>query len=184
MTEHLIIEDIKNGNNSQLAEIYKAYRSEFVGWASSHYQCDKEEARDIYQASIITLYDNIINEKLKQLNGSVKTYLFAIGKNKIMELRRADKKFDFTQEIHSIDIEDAPDLEKSQKERQLKVVQRCLEKLGEPCRTMLELYYYHETGLDKLAEMLHYKNTDTMKNLKSRCLLRLRELVTQELEKH
>jgi len=65
MTEPLIIEEIKNGNNSQLAEIYKAYRGEFVGWASRHFQCDKEEARDIYQASIITLYDNIINEKLK-----------------------------------------------------------------------------------------------------------------------
>src|SRR6516164_3090758 len=119
MTEPLIIEEIKNGNNTQLAEIYKAYRNEYVSWASGHYQCEKEEARDIYQACIITLYDNIVNEKLQQLNGSVKTYLFAIGKNKIMELRRADKKFDFTQEIHSIDIEDAPDLEKSQKERQL-----------------------------------------------------------------
>lgn len=184
MTEPLIIEEIKNGNNTQLAEIYKAYRSEFVGWASSHYQCDKEEARDIYQASIITLYDNIINERLKQLNGSVKTYLFAIGKNKIMELRRADKKFDLTQEVQHMDLPDEVDEEKAQKERHLKIVQRCLQQLGEPCRTMLELYYYHDTGLDSLAEMLHYKNGDTVKNLKSRCLLRLRELVTQELKKH
>ncbi len=185
MTEPLIIEEIKNGNNTQLAEIYKAYRSEFVGWASSHYQCDKEEARDIYQASIITLYDNIINEKLQQLNGSVKTYLFAIGKNKIMELRRADKKFDLTREAQDMDVADEVDEEKLQKEKHLKVVQHCLLKLGGALsRTMLELYYYHDTGLDSLAEMLHYKNGDTVKNLKSRCLLRLRELVTQELKKH
>jgi RNA polymerase sigma factor (sigma-70 family) len=184
MIEPLIIEEIKNGNNTQLAEIYKAYRSEFVGWASNNYQCDKEEARDIYQASVITLYDNIINEKLQQLNGTVKTYLFAIGKNKIMELRRADKKFDFSQEVQNMDIVDEPNSEKQEKERRLKIVQHCLEKLGEPCRTMLELYYYHQTGLDSLAEMLHYKNGDTVKNLKSRCLLRLRELVTQELKKH
>jgi len=184
MTEPLIIEEVKNGNNTQLAEIYKAYRSEFVGWAGSHYQCDKEEARDIYQASIITLYDNIINEKLLQLNGSVKTYLFAIGKNKIMELRRADKKFDLSKEIEHLELADEVDEEKLQKEKHLKIVQHCLEKLGEPCRTMLELYYYHDTGLDSLAEMLHYKNGDTVKNLKSRCLLRLRELVTQELKKH
>jgi len=184
MTEPLIIEEIKNGNNTQLAEVYKAYRSEFVGWASSHYQCDKEEARDIYQASIITLYDNIVKEKLQQLNGSVKTYLFAIGKNKIMELRRTDKKFDLTLDVKNINIEDQPDNEKQLKEKQLKVVQQCLAKLGEPCRTMLELYYYNATGLDELAGMLHYKNGDTVKNLKSRCLLKLRELVTQELKKH
>src|SRR5258708_39689823 len=100
--EPLIIQKMKNGNNTQLAEIYKAYRSEFVGWAGSHYQCDKEEARDIYQASVITLYDNIIKERLQQLNGSVKTYLFAIGRNKIMELRRADKKFDLSQEVQNL----------------------------------------------------------------------------------
>jgi len=86
--------------------------------------------------------------------------------------------------VQNLDVVDEPDDEKQQKERQLKIVQHCLEKLGEPCRTMLELYYYHETGLDTLAEMLHYKNGDTVKNLKSRCLLRLRELVTQELKKH
>jgi len=76
----LIIEEIKNGNNTQLAEIYKAYRSEFVGWASSP-TCDKEEPRYL-SGQHHHLYDNIINEKLQQLNGSVKTYLFAVGKNK------------------------------------------------------------------------------------------------------
>jgi RNA polymerase sigma factor (sigma-70 family) len=184
MTEPLIIDEIKNGNNAQLAEVYRAYRAEFVGWASSHFQCDKEEARDIYQASIITLYDNIIKEKLQQLNGSVKTYLFAIGKNKIMELRRADKKIDASRDVENIDLPDEPDNEKQLKERHLQIVQRCLEKIGEPCRTMLELYYYHNTGLEALAETMHYKNSDTVKNLKSRCLLRLRELVTEELKKH
>src|SRR6478736_7617851 len=123
MIEPLIIQEIKNGNNTQLAEINKAYRSEFVGWASINYQCDKEEARDIYQASVIALYDNIINEKLQQLNGSVKTYLFAIGKNKIMELRRADKKFDLSQDAKNLDLVDEPDDEKQLKERQLKIVQ-------------------------------------------------------------
>ena len=184
MNEPLIIQEIKSGNNNQLAEIYKAYRSEFVGWASSHFQCTKEEARDIYQASIITMYDNIIHEKLQQLNGSAKTYLFAIGKNKIMELRRADKKFDLNQEVQNIEIADEVDDEKQQKEKHLKIVQHCMEKLGEPCRTMLELFYYHNTDLNKLAETLHYKNGDTVKNLKSRCLFRLRELVTEELKKH
>jgi RNA polymerase sigma-70 factor (ECF subfamily) len=184
MHEALIIEQIKNGNKKELAEIYKAYRSEFVAWACSHYQCSKEEARDIYQSSIISFYDNIMREKLQQLNGSVKTYLFAIGKNKIMELRRADKKFDLSADVQNMDLEDVPDQESVQKESQLRIVQSCLERLGEPCRTMLELYYFHETGLESLAELLHYKNGDTVKNLKSRCLTRLRELVTRELKKH
>ncbi len=184
MNEALIIEQIKNGNKKELAEVYKAHRTEFVSWATRHYQCNPDEARDIYQASIIAFYDNIVKEKLQHLNGSVKTYLFAIGKNKILELRRADKKFEGDQAGEEFDVEDVLDTEQEGKEFHLKVIQQCLEKLGDPCKTMLELYYHHQTGLEELAEKLHYKNGDTVKNLKSRCLIRLRELVTLELKKH
>lgn len=184
MRESLIIEEIKNGNKKELADIYKAHRSEFVSWATRHYQCSPEEARDIYQASIIIFYDNIVKEKLQHLNGSVKTYLFAIGKNKIMELRRADKKFVPEPASDDFDIADVTDVDSARKELHLQVIRQCLEKLGDPCKTMLELYYFHETGLEELATKLHYKNSDTVKNLKSRCLLRLRELVTLELKKH
>jgi RNA polymerase sigma-70 factor (ECF subfamily) len=183
MSETLVIEEIKKGNYQQLTEIYKAHRNEFIGWATSHYQCTKEEARDVYQASIITLYDNIVQEKLVHLNGSAKTYLFAVGKNKIMELRRADKRMGSHIDVEDIDIADS-DSSESEKEKYLKIVQKCLQRLGEPCRTMLELFYYHNTDLNQLAETLHYKNADTVKNLKSRCLLRLREMVTEELKKH
>jgi RNA polymerase sigma-70 factor (ECF subfamily) len=155
-----------------------------VGWATSHYKCTHEEARDIYQSSIIAFYDNIIQEKLQQLNGSVKTYLFAIGKNKILELRRAEKKLDFNFVVEEQDLEDVPDSAPAEKEFNLTAVERCLEQLGEPCRTMLELYYYHGTGLEELALTMHYKNSDTVKNMKSRCLSRLRELVTRVIHKH
>jgi RNA polymerase sigma factor (sigma-70 family) len=184
MSEPVMIEEIKNGNKKELADIYKAYRNEFVSWATGHYQCTRDEARDIYQASIITFYDNIMRERLLQLNGSVKTYFFAIGKNKILELRRSDKKFDLNTDVQEVDLTDEPDHEMQWKEGNLDLVRKCLEKLGEPCRTMLELYYYHETGLEDLAQMLHYKNSDTVKNLKSRCLMRLRELVTEQSKKH
>jgi len=42
--------------------------------------------------------------------------LFAIGKNKIMELRRADKKFDLSKEIEHLELADEVDEEKLQKE--------------------------------------------------------------------
>ncbi|MEK6780526.1 MAG: sigma-70 family RNA polymerase sigma factor [Bacteroidota bacterium] len=184
MRESVIIEEIKNGNKKELADIYKAYRNEFVNWATNHYTCSYEEARDIYQSSIIIFYDNIIKDKLQHLNGSVKTYLFAIGKNKILELRRADKKFTPDLAIDDLDVVDIKDGEPERKELQLQIIQNCLEKLGDPCRTMLELYYFHEMGLPELAEKLHYKNSDTAKNLKSRCLQRLRELVTIEMKNH
>lgn len=184
MREALIINEIKNGNKKELANIYKTYRAEFINWATTNYKCNPEEARDIYQASIIVFYDNILKEKLLTLSGSVKTYLFAIGKNKILELRRSDKKFDLRVESENLEIEDVPDFEKTLKETHFKAVQKSLEKLGEPCRTMLEFYYFHNNSMEELAHKLGYKNAETVKNLKCRCLMRLRELVTFELKQH
>lgn len=172
-----VIEMIKNGDKKPLAEVYKTYRSEFVNWAASHFTCSRDEARDVYQAVIITFYDNIQTRKLEHLNGSLKTYLFAIGKYKILELRRSDTKFNLQTAVEDMELEEVKDWEQEKKENDLLMIERGLVKLGEPCKTILELYYLHGMGLDELASHLNYKNSDTIKNIKCRCLIKLRQLV-------
>ena len=65
----------------------------FISWLTNKFNCSEDEARDVYQFAVMTLYDNIKNEKLLELNSSVKTYLFAIGKHKILEQKKASIKF-------------------------------------------------------------------------------------------
>ncbi len=62
-------------------------------------------------------------------------------------------------------------------------VVRGLDKLGEPGRTILELYYYHGKSMEEIAKMLHYKNSATAKNLKYKCLLRLKKICQKEQKK-
>jgi len=52
--------------------------------------------------------------------------------------------------------------------------------LGEPGRTILELYYYHGKNMEEIAELLQYKNSATAKNLKYKSLLRLKKIVAEE----
>jgi RNA polymerase sigma factor (sigma-70 family) len=174
-----IIELIKQGDKQPLADVYKTYRTEFINWATAHYTCTRDEACDVYQAVIITLYDNIKNRKLEHLNGTIKTYLFAIGKYKILELRRADSKFNIQATVDEIELAEVHDWEQEKKESDLYRVELAMQKLGEPCKTMLELYYLHGMGFDELAKHLNYKNSGTIKNLKCRCLARLRQIVNQ-----
>jgi RNA polymerase sigma factor (sigma-70 family) len=174
-----VIQLIRQGDKKPLAEVYKTYRTEFVNWATSHFTCSRDEARDVYQAVIITLYDNIQSQRLVQLSGSLKTYLFAIGKYKILELRRTDNKFDRHVEAEGMEITDVHDWEKEKKENDLKTVEQAMQQLGEPCKTILELYYLHGMGLDELAKHLNYKNSDTIKNIKCRCLIKLRQLMAE-----
>jgi len=181
MEEKVIIEEIRNGNRTQLASIYRTYRSEFVAWLSTKYECTRDEARDVYQVSILALHENIVNEKLKQLNSSIKTYLFAIGKNKFLEFRKAQNRMLRKTDFEEIDLAEITTWEQKEKEVKLEILEKSIKKLGDPCKSLLELYYFHNMSMEEIAEQMSYKNKATAKNLKCKCLARLRHIFNDEL---
>ena len=182
MDNKVILENIKNGNRAQLAVIYREYRSEFIAWITSNFQCSRDEAREVYQVSILAFYENVVNEKLQTLSSSIKTYLFAIGKNKFLEYRKKDNRFEYTLDGDGYDIEDVVSWDKEEKEKRLLIAEKCMEKLGDPCKSLLELYYFHNMSMEDIAAKLSYKNPSTSKNLKYKCLIRLRKLFEKEME--
>lgn len=182
MDDEVIIRNIKNGDQDQLAIVYKSYKSEFIAWICSRFQCTRDEARDLYQVAIMILHENIINDKLQQLKSSLKTYLFAIGKNKFLEFKKAESKFINTLDPAEIEVETIATWEREEHEFKLEQVESGLEMLGDPCKTILELFYYHGMSMDDIAEHLAYKNRDTTKNLKYKCLNRLRKIFNKEMD--
>jgi DNA-directed RNA polymerase specialized sigma24 family protein len=56
------------------------------------------------------------------------------------------------------------------------MVESCLGQVGEPAKTILELYYYHGMSMEEIAQKLNYKNADTAKNLKYKSLIKLKKI--------
>ncbi len=183
MDEGVVIEEIKKGDNNQLAMIYREYRSEFIAWITSNYSCSRDDAKDVYQVSILALHENILNNKLQKLRSSIKTYLFAIGKNKFLEFRKTESRITRDVDPAVIDLEEVSSWEYEEKELKLQVTESSLGQLGDPCKSLLELYYFHGLSMDEISERLNYKNRDTTKNLKFKCLTRLRKIFVQEMDK-
>lgn len=184
MNDTLVLENIKNGDKSQLDAIYNNYKPEFISWIIRQYRCDNDEAEEFYQYAVVTFYDNIVSKKLTKLECSIKTYLFAIGRNKFLEKRKSNQRF--MPNINNLDITSIPEVQDYDldiRERQLQCVESSLEQLGEPCRTLLELYYFHNKSMDDIAELLNYKNRDTSKNLKYKCLNRLKKIFKEGINK-
>ena len=173
-----IIARLRSDRKEALAELYQTYRTEFLRWIM-RYRCTAEEAKDAYQFAVLTFYENIMSGKLTLLNSSEKTYLFAIGKNKILEMKRASNKLT---EIDNLE-ESLPDVSFDEDEqvdpKHLKRVALCMEKLGEPCVSLLKEFYYHCRSMEEIAKLLDYKNTDSAKNQKYKCLQRLRKLFNE-----
>jgi len=174
------LKKIRHGDTQEMAQIYSDYRDEFIGFMRNRYGCEKGEAKEIYQMSILALHENIMNERLTELRSSIKTYLFAIGKNKFLELKNSNQRF-----LHGYDFEVLRKAEenagmKEETEKQLNVVEQCLEEIGDPAKSLLELYYYHGLSMEEICSRLGYKNSSTVKNLKYKFLNRLRKLYNEK----
>ena len=51
---------IKNDEDRALRDIYTTHRSACISWLKSSYTLTEEDAKEVFQDSVIILYDNIM----------------------------------------------------------------------------------------------------------------------------
>lgn len=169
---------IQQGNDRILNQLYGDFRERFVRWAMGRYQCIEDDAAEVYQKAFTILYFNIKNEKVTELTSSIETYLFGIGKNVFRE-RFKDKfnKVDSIDEHFDLKQMDMSIIDKHQQVHQKETLHNLLEELGDPCKTVLVLYYFRKFSMEAIAEEVGYKNDLVAKKKKYQCLKGLRSLV-------
>jgi len=178
----VVINNLKSGDKQVLEKLYKEFRQEFISWIIKTYGCDLDDARDIYQYAILTFYKNACEGKLDELSSSIKTYLFAIGKNQIR--KRNKEKVKYSDQLLDIIVDESETirLDKIEYEQKIIRVADALNELGDSCRQILEFTYFFKFNMNEISEKLGYKNRDTVKNLKYKCLQRLKKLILKRSE--
>lgn len=183
MRDELTVQQIKSGDQKALSMLYESCRTEFLHWVQKDYHCPFDDAKDLYQVAVLIVYDNIQQGKLDHLTSSLKTYLFAVGKNLAHDRSRKMQKslpFDQDQFLMML-VED--ESQNGTLEENVELVHVCLEKIGQPCKQLLEWYYFFRKTMDEITALMNYKNIDSAKNQKYKCMERLRKLYTEELTK-
>ena len=169
------IERIKSDPDKTLATLYNEMQDEATKWIKIEFGLQSDDADEIFQTSIVLLYDNVVTGKLTELTAHIKTYLFSIIKNKIIHLNRSRSKMsslDATKILQGVIDEEYEEISSED----LNKANTALMKLGEPCKSLLELSYYQQMKLDEITILLGYKNNDTTKNLKYKCMKRLQKI--------
>lgn len=173
-----LIERIKNNDGENvIKDIYQKYRREFVHWARHTYGINAMEAREVFQQSVVKVYENACYDKIINKDVKVKTYVFGIGKNKILELiRHRGRILEQTEEEWEMPVNMYFNDFNEEYESLLLRVKESLEQMGDPCKSILKYYYYHRHSMEKIAELLHYKNKETVKNIKYKCFCKLKAI--------
>jgi len=138
---------------------------------------------ETYQFSILRLYDNIVFGRLKELSSSLQTYLFSIGKNvwrEQLRLKQKESPSDTQFLLRLVMDENTSTQDEAllqEKEIKYKKMAAALLKMGNPCKALLEYFYYDKWSMQQIADALGFKNTNVAKTKKGKCLKRLKNLV-------
>jgi RNA polymerase sigma factor (sigma-70 family) len=170
-----LIKKLQEGSEEVLRAVYKNNEASFINWACHHFSTDETQAKDVFQLAVITLYRNAREKKLQQLTCTVKTYVFAIGKRLLLKLKKKELRAAVT-DIGNPEVLEIPD-EVYANLVDAKKVARILSQVGEPCKSILEKFYFHSLSMEEIAVETGYKSEGVIRKKKHQCMQKIREII-------
>lgn len=159
-----------------MESIYNKYRSEFLVWSMDKYSIYEDDALDHYQDTVTIFFEKVMNGKLTEIESTIKTYLFGIGKNKIRQKFQSESRA----EQHTADVvEHYQFLGQNADAQSLfddtnRVAKKVFDSIGQPCKELLRLFYFERKSMMEIAKALGHKNEGVSRTTKKRCLEKMR----------
>ena len=189
MTDKEYISALRLRDDRAISRLYSEYFSQFCRAFKGRFGGD---VKDLYQESVVTLWQNVLAGKLKEEDlgfsgGKLRTlqsYLFLIGKFKMLNYSRKYKEILKSDDIISFMFRDVSIDEQSlqdQTERDT-IIYATVNMMKEPCAPLLNKFYWEKKNFDIIAKELKYANADSAKNQKARCFKKLKDAVKKRLE--
>jgi RNA polymerase sigma factor (sigma-70 family) len=184
-TDSEFIDGLRTDNDVALSALYKKYFNVVLKYVLNN-SGTEEEAQDIYQETVIVLYNNARKPDFT-LNCAMQTYIYSVAKRLwLKQLNKHSHVFKLSENADEdgtlVDV--GSDIhEHEEKEKQLFRMNESLVDLGEPCKTLIEDFYINRLSMEEISEKFGYTNADNAKNQKYKCLQRLKRLFFNDEEK-
>jgi len=182
MTDKEILVQLRLGNEHCLKYLYQ-HLEMVKSWVKQNNGND-DDAYDVFQEAIIVFYKNLMKGNYES-KSKISTYLFGICKRQwLNQLNRRLKYEKPNDNFVALDTrqDDGFEIEFTRGRQSLKrYIDEALNKLGEPCKKLLETTIYLKLRMQEIAEMFNYSSAHSARQQKLRCIKRLREQMSYEL---
>lgn len=175
LEEEQLILQVRSGNEFVLKRIYRDNFPVIQRFILNN-SGDEDDAKDLFQEAFMVFYQKITGEDFK-LNCSVKTFLFAVSRNLWLKRLRLLSNRQVTSITDDFDLPAVEDEVQDFEERseEIRTLKQAMEQLGEPCKTILEDFFYHKLSMEEIARKMGYTNAANAKNQKYKCFNRLKK---------
>ena len=174
-----VVLKLKQDDKSMLRQVYLSNFSSIEKLVTSNSGSTKD-AEDIYQEAFIVFLDKI-NDPNFTLTCKIKTFLYSISRNLwLKELRKKpvgkvtsiEDNHEYIAQVASYADAEENDIQDDRE----KMVMAALNKMGDPCKRLLSLYYFNNKSMQEISELMQYKSAKATRNQSYKCKERLRKL--------
>ena len=182
MSDLEVFERLKAGDQEALGLVYPRLKKEFSPFFLKKYRFLQETVEDLFHECTEIFLNNVRNNKVERLT-SIGAYLVGVGKN-IVNGRIKSPSF-FLQELDETIVQRfervvGPEIDPEDFEKRVHLLEKCMEILGEPCRTLIKLSETSNMSMEEISQITGHKNADSAKTQKYKCLKRLRDIIKKE----
>lgn len=139
---------------------------------------NEAEAKDIFQEALLAAWLNANNGKFHGNEQDFDGYIYQIAKHKWLDQLKSKYKKATTLKDNFQPLEKTDDI---YQETDCKPLLEAVSNLGEPCKRLLQLFYYEQLSLQEIGQKLGY-NANVTKTKKYRCMLKLREIYLENYD--
>ena len=171
-----ILDQMRRGDEEALVKLYKQNERPVTAFVIRN-NGTQDDAEDMLQEAIVVLWERVVTGKYEH-SAKLSTFIFATVKNMwLRRLARARREV-----VSDMSLDAGPDDEKSAldsvvENEEASLMAAALNKLGDPCRTLLLLYYWEELSMEEIARRMGFANSDTVKSKKYQCKKALEKLL-------
>jgi RNA polymerase sigma factor (sigma-70 family) len=174
-----ILDLMKKGDEDALVTLYESNRRMVMSFVLRN-NGTADDAEDLLQEAVIVLWERVRSGRF-EYTAKLSTFIFATVQN-IWRRRLAKMKREIPGDLKGSMIvsDSASQLDVMIEDEQSVKIAAALIKVGEPCKTLLLLFYWEEKSMDDIAQKLNFANADTVKSKKYQCKKALEKILRDE----
>ena len=171
-----ILDLIKKGDEEALVIVYSQNKNAIFSLVMRN-NGSEHDADDVLQESVVILWERVKSGRF-EYTAKLSTFLYAVAKNvwsrkRMRKMREPATEFD-NDAFATTDQSPLDEMISSERSR---TIADALEQLGDPCKTLLLLYYWEERPQEEIAVQMGFANAATVKSKKYTCKKMLEKIL-------
>ncbi len=176
-----LLDRIRRGDEDALVTLYRQSLRSVTALVTRNSGTDRD-ADEVLQEALVVLWERVRQKRYRH-TARIETFLYATARNlwlrRLARMRRESPREIDPEESIS---EDPSPLDMLIEEEESAMIGDALRKLGEPCRTLLVLFYWEEASMEEIASRLGFANPETAKSKKYQCKKALQEMLKRRAQ--